>query len=101
MHGLETVAAQRFPLWRCYVRKSPQIRSCTRATCTADHVPPPRAVGMPCALSPAARARSDVAPGRLQGLDRWPDVDRRPSARCCVTATAFACALAEPLTTSP
>ena len=31
---------------------------------------------MPCALSPAARARSDVAPGRLQGLDRWPDVDR-------------------------
>ena len=35
--------------------------SSTRCTCTADHVPP-RAVSKPRSLSPAAMARSDVAP---------------------------------------
>jgi hypothetical protein len=31
-------------------------------TCTADHSPDPRAVGIQRALSPSAMARSDVAP---------------------------------------
>src|SRR5216684_8347115 len=39
-----------------------QIRSRMRATCTADHVPAPRAVGMPAPFKRAAIARSDVAP---------------------------------------
>jgi hypothetical protein len=30
-------------------------------TCVADHWPRPRAVGMPCAFSPAAMARSGLA----------------------------------------
>ena len=37
-------------------------RSSTRATCTADHSPSPRAVGMPCSFSPAEMARRVVAP---------------------------------------
>ena len=37
-------------------------RSGTLATCTADHSPPRRAVGMSCSFSPAAMARRVVAP---------------------------------------
>jgi hypothetical protein len=39
----------------------PQCRPITRATCTADHCPVPRAVGIPRWFSPAATARKDVA----------------------------------------
>ena len=39
-----------------------QILSRIRATCTADHVPCPRAVGMPLALGPSAMALRLVAP---------------------------------------
>jgi hypothetical protein len=38
------------------------MRSSTRATCTADHLPRPRAVGMPCSFNPAAMARRLVFP---------------------------------------
>ena len=37
-------------------------RSSTLITCVADHSPSPRAVGMPCALSPYATARRLVFP---------------------------------------
>jgi hypothetical protein len=58
-----------------------QIRSSTRFTCTADHLPP-RAVGMPCALSPAAMARSDVAPAACKAVIVGPMSVARSSARC-------------------
>jgi hypothetical protein len=38
------------------------MRSSTRITCVAVHSPSPRAVGMPCALSPSAMARRLVFP---------------------------------------
>ena len=39
-----------------------------RETCTADHLPRPRAVGMPRALRPAAMARKLVAPAACNVL---------------------------------
>jgi len=41
----------------------------TRATWTADHLPCPRAVGMPWVLRPTAMARRLVAPARVRSLD--------------------------------
>jgi hypothetical protein len=40
----------------------------TRPTCTADHLPPPRAVGIPRSFKPAAIARSDVEPASRSAL---------------------------------
>jgi hypothetical protein len=62
----------------------------TRMTCVADHLPAPRAVGMPRSLRPSAMAFSDVAPAAcsssitgaisaaraaaLRALASWPDL---------------------------
>jgi hypothetical protein len=58
-------------------------RSRTRATCTADHLPCPRAVGMAWSFKPAAMARSDVAPASCSALTV---AAARALARCCRTA---------------
>ena len=76
MHGLETVAAQRFPLWRRYVRKSPSdplmhARYLHGRPCTAAA----RRWNAVC-VKPGCKGAQRRCAGRLQGLDRWPDVDR-------------------------
>jgi hypothetical protein len=45
-----------------------QARLRTFMTCVADHWPRPRAVGMPCAFSPAAMARSGTCEFRPGGI---------------------------------
>jgi hypothetical protein len=61
-------------------------RSRTRATCTADHLPCPRAVGMAWSFKPAAMARSDVAPASCSALTVGPMSAARALARRCRTA---------------
>jgi hypothetical protein len=58
--------------------KTYESLSSTRWTCTADHAPAPRAVGMPCAFRPSAMARRVVAPAACSALI----VGARSAARC-------------------
>src|SRR5450631_3111317 len=72
-------------------------RASTRMTCVAPHEPAPRAVGMPCALSPSAMACSDVAPASCSVLIVGAISVARCAARSWRTRTAAARALGDPL----
>jgi hypothetical protein len=61
--------------------RQPCRRSITGATCTADHCPAPRAVGMPRAFNPAAMARSDSAPAACSSANNPRKGRRRPPPR--------------------
>ncbi len=63
-------------------------RSSTRATCTADHSPRPRALGMQRSFNAAAMARSDVAPAACISAIVGAMSDARTLARAASSAAS-------------
>src|SRR3974390_1883774 len=76
-------------------------RSSTRMTCTADHSPWPRAVGMLRAFRPAAIAYRLVAPAACSFAMIGATSAARCAARSWRTRMPAARAFADPLATSP